>query len=44
MLTLFSKTVLTYTQLILSVTRLNIIKFVRVTDSVLSEAGVEFYI
>ena len=44
MQTLFSKVVVTYTQLILSVTRLNIIKFVRVTDSVLSEAGVKFYI
>jgi hypothetical protein len=41
---LFSKTLVTYTQLIVNVTRLNLIKLVRVTDSVLSEAGVEFYI
>jgi len=44
MQTLFSKNMVTYTQLILSVTRLNIINFVMDTDSVLSGAGVEFYI
>jgi hypothetical protein len=44
MQTLFSRNVVTYTQLILSVTRLNIINFVRDTDSVLSGTGVEFYI